>query len=153
MSTGHVTACYTTWMHFGNTELSEMPSLARRLPYRMSGCWKMCPQSNVARNPAALHCYSCWKRGGGSASQQPLLCRIHAVKLWLFKRAKQKATAPLLKIVFFPSVSFFLSLRLPPLPGAPPLLLLQIHTLALYLMVRDWQHALREEDIQRANPS
>lgn len=46
------------------------------------------------------------REAGCSASQQPLLCRIHAVKLWLFRREKQKATAPVLNIVSFLSVSF-----------------------------------------------
>lgn len=44
--------------------------------------------------------------GGSRASQQPLLCRIHADKLRLFRREKHKATAPLLNIVSFPSVLF-----------------------------------------------
>ena len=46
------------------------------------------------------------ERRGSHASQQPLLCRIHTVKLRLFRREKQKATAPLLNIVSFLSASF-----------------------------------------------
>lgn len=92
-----------------------------------------------------------WRRGGGSASQQPLLCRMHAVKLWLFKREKQKATAPLLNIVSFPSVSVSFLSPSPPLPRPPPPLpLLHTHTLSICLLIRDWQHEVREESTQCA---
>lgn len=92
----------------------------------MSGHWKMFPQRNNvwwlwhASPQQLLQYFATFSpemllveerrrgegRGGGRASQQPLLCRMHAVKLWLFRRGKQKATAPVLNIVSFLSVSF-----------------------------------------------
>lgn len=102
----------------------------------MSGHWKMFPQSNVrwlwhASLQQLLQYFatfsperSWWRRGWGSASQQPLLCRMHAVKLWLFRREKQKATAPVLNIVSFLSVSFSFYL--------PLLLCLVVVLLCLY---------------------
>lgn len=97
----------------------------------------------MARKPAAVITILCYflpdaaggggREGGGvSASQQPLLCRIHAVKLWLFRREKQKATAPVLNIVSFLPVSFSFYLSLSP-PRPPPLPLLYTHTLSVLL--------------------
>lgn len=86
----------------------------------------------MARKPSAIITTLCYflsrddvcGGGEGCASQQPLLCRIHSVKLWLFRREKQKATAPVLNIVSFLSVSFSFYL--------PLLLCLVILLLCLY---------------------
>lgn len=62
-------------------------------------------KSVFARKPAAVTAMllvsleRCWWWGRGGASQQPLLCRIRSVKLRLFRREKQKVTAPVLNIV------------------------------------------------------
>lgn len=114
----------------------------------MSGHWKMFPQSNVrwlwhASLQQLLQYFATFspemllveEGRGGSASQQPLLCRMHAVKLWLFRREKQKATAPVLNIVSFLSVSF--SFYLPLLLCLVVVLLCLYSTLtpSLYLLV------------------
>lgn len=82
----------------------------------------------------------------GRASKQPLLCRMHSVKLWLFRREKQKATAPVLNIVSFLSVSF--SFYLPLLLCLVILLLLCLYstlTPSLFACWCDWQCERREE--------
>lgn len=142
MSFGHVAAhsyieC-SAWMQFAllvwiksyllaTVSSPKFPPFPHYLCWRMSGCWKMFPQSNVwwlwhASLQQLLQYFATFSpemlpveegEGEVSASQQPLLCRIHAVKLWLFRREKQKATAPVLNIVSFLPVSFsFLSLSL-----------------------------------------